>query len=242
MPMITSDDSDGEQNLEAPASGTRLARRAVFTREALGWQRIWNKYALLFKCLTALRVRMPRCFDKIGSWRLAKLLSQQTLEDLRPILSQDSTSSTWAWDSQLIVSENRFRELAPTERRVLGRNSPPEAPRKFLEPDFKEWPHWADRYFGDEDWGTTKAGEEKAIARAQDAGCCQLTSNPNFSSADCMDTTSKIWLEISGARSYVRSQNDSKTQQGPLKKSYALWQRHFMTRFTTDLTTISSAE
>jgi hypothetical protein len=70
-----SDDSDTEEATEGQQSAQRIARRAAFTREALGWQRFWNKYALRFTSLTVLRVRMPRSFDKVGSWRLAKLLS-----------------------------------------------------------------------------------------------------------------------------------------------------------------------
>lgn len=73
-----SDDSDSE---DEPSSNRQarllhLARRAAYNREALGWQRFWKEYALKFTSLTSLRVRMPRCFDKIGSWRLAKLLNQ----------------------------------------------------------------------------------------------------------------------------------------------------------------------
>jgi hypothetical protein len=97
-----SDDSDEES--ETQIFEDRLARRAAFTREALGWQRFWNKYALLFRNLNVLRVRMPRCFDQTGSWRLAKLLlesagwtmlpytderqNMQTREDLFPFLTQ----------------------------------------------------------------------------------------------------------------------------------------------------------
>jgi len=100
---------DSEQASEARLSSRRIAKRAIFTREALGWQRFWNKYALHFKSLTVLRVRMPRDFDKIGSWRLAKLLTpnvgwgmitytderqhMQTHEDLVCTLSRDFADS-----------------------------------------------------------------------------------------------------------------------------------------------------
>lgn len=72
-----SDDSDSD-GTTGPRQSTllHLARRAAFTREGLGWQRFWSKYALQFRSLTLLRVRMPRAFDKIGSWRLAKLLDR----------------------------------------------------------------------------------------------------------------------------------------------------------------------
>lgn len=70
-----SDDSDTEGSVPQE-SLHYLARRAAFTREAVGWQRFWAEYALKFKSLTTLRVRMPRCFDMVGSWRLANLLDQ----------------------------------------------------------------------------------------------------------------------------------------------------------------------
>lgn len=52
----------------------QLARRAAYEREALGWQRFWTEYAPQMTSLTELRVRMPRCFDKVGSWGLSVLL------------------------------------------------------------------------------------------------------------------------------------------------------------------------
>ncbi|KAF2735944.1 hypothetical protein EJ04DRAFT_178378 [Polyplosphaeria fusca] len=93
-----SDNSDGESapNLH------HYARRTAFTREALGWQRFWSEYSLEFTGLSVLRVRMPRCLDSIGSWRLARLLNTklgwnmiintderqhiQTQEDLLPTI------------------------------------------------------------------------------------------------------------------------------------------------------------
>jgi hypothetical protein len=72
-----SDDSDSEDAAVEHANPHHLARRAVYTREAVGWQRFWATYALLFTSLSCLRIRMPRSFDKIGSWRLAKLLDQR---------------------------------------------------------------------------------------------------------------------------------------------------------------------
>jgi len=70
----SSDDSDPDS--EGFRTSHQHARRAAYTREALGWQRFWKKYALQLKNLSVLRVRMPRAFDQVGSWRLAKLLNQ----------------------------------------------------------------------------------------------------------------------------------------------------------------------
>jgi hypothetical protein len=75
-----SDDSDSQDTPSIAvehANPHHLARRAVYTREAVGWQRFWSTYALRFTSLSCLRIRMPRSFDKIGSWRLAKLLNQE---------------------------------------------------------------------------------------------------------------------------------------------------------------------
>ncbi|ORY11890.1 hypothetical protein BCR34DRAFT_651868 [Clohesyomyces aquaticus] len=53
-----------------------VARRAAFVREAVGWQRFWSTYALKLTRLTLLRVRMPCAFDRVGSWRLSRLLDR----------------------------------------------------------------------------------------------------------------------------------------------------------------------
>ncbi|KAF2715505.1 hypothetical protein K504DRAFT_497380 [Pleomassaria siparia CBS 279.74] len=73
-----SDDSDID-DAALPADQANLhhiARKAAFVREAVGWQRFWARYAMNFTRLTTLRVRMPQAFDKIGSWRLGRLLDQ----------------------------------------------------------------------------------------------------------------------------------------------------------------------
>jgi hypothetical protein len=51
-----------------------VARLAAYEREAVGWQRFWNTYATKFTDLSELNVRMPRCFDGVGSVKLARLL------------------------------------------------------------------------------------------------------------------------------------------------------------------------
>jgi hypothetical protein len=96
------DDSDTE---EAQATPTlhHHARRAAYNREAVSWQRFWDESSSKLTSLSELNVRMPRCLDKVGSPRLAKLLDEkygwrftffaderehmQTREDLIAILS-----------------------------------------------------------------------------------------------------------------------------------------------------------
>ncbi|KAF2785761.1 hypothetical protein K505DRAFT_368829, partial [Melanomma pulvis-pyrius CBS 109.77] len=75
-PSDDSDSSDTSPPIEQ-ANLHRLARRAAYARETVGWQRFWSKYSLRFTRLSLLRVRMPRSFDKVGSWRLARLLDQR---------------------------------------------------------------------------------------------------------------------------------------------------------------------
>ena len=68
------DDSDAEGNDQWPL---QLTRRSVYARESVGWQRFWHAYATSFTRLTTFRVRMPQAMDKVGSWRLARLLNRQ---------------------------------------------------------------------------------------------------------------------------------------------------------------------
>jgi hypothetical protein len=69
----TSDDIDTKNS--ASATLHQLARRAAYEREALGWQRFWAEYAPKLINLTELRIRMPHCFDQVGSWELLELLN-----------------------------------------------------------------------------------------------------------------------------------------------------------------------
>jgi hypothetical protein len=69
-----SDDSDTEET-QSSATLHQLARCAAYEREAVNWQRFWNEYAPRLTGLTELNVRMPRCFDKISSVKLATLLA-----------------------------------------------------------------------------------------------------------------------------------------------------------------------
>jgi hypothetical protein len=55
----------------------QLARRAAYEREALGWQRFWTEYVSQMTSLSELRLRMPHCFDKVGSWGLSVLLDRE---------------------------------------------------------------------------------------------------------------------------------------------------------------------
>jgi hypothetical protein len=68
----TSDDA--ETGASTPATLHHLATNTAFEREAVGRQKFWAEHASQLTNLTELRVRMPHCFDQIGSWPLSKLL------------------------------------------------------------------------------------------------------------------------------------------------------------------------
>ena len=74
---LTSDSDAPEHPSAANPSLVQLARRAALAREAVGWQRFWATYALRLGALTLLRVRMPKAFDRVWSYRLARLLDQE---------------------------------------------------------------------------------------------------------------------------------------------------------------------
>jgi len=77
-PTLPSSDSDALEHPSATnPSLVQLARRAALAREAVGWQRFWATYALRLSALTLLRVRMPKAFDRVWSYRLARLLDQE---------------------------------------------------------------------------------------------------------------------------------------------------------------------
>jgi hypothetical protein len=76
----TSDDSKPDDY--TPATLHHLATSAAFEREAVGWQSFWASHASGLTNLTELRVRMPQCFDQVGSWALSKLLSQKNWKNL----------------------------------------------------------------------------------------------------------------------------------------------------------------
>ena len=77
-PTPPSSDSDTPEHPSAAnPSLVQLARHAALAREAAGWQRFWATYALRLGALTLLRVRMPKAFDRVWSYRLARLLDQE---------------------------------------------------------------------------------------------------------------------------------------------------------------------
>ncbi|KAF2477535.1 uncharacterized protein BDR25DRAFT_338366 [Lindgomyces ingoldianus] len=157
------------------------ARRAAYMREAVGWQRFWAKYALKFTRLYMLRVRMPRCFDRVGSWRLARLLKQemgwkmitytderqhmQTEEDLLPY---NQTASKYSQEVMMFPAGRLVRRswICPEPRKpVPGTADFATAQRRYEE--------WRNRKFTDEDFTETLKKEEQeldhATAKARDA-------------------------------------------------------------------------
>lgn len=73
-PVEEEDPEDGDANSSLHAK----IRHAALNREAVGWQRFWSVYAPQLTNLSELRVRMPHCFDKIGSVRLANLFMSES--------------------------------------------------------------------------------------------------------------------------------------------------------------------
>ncbi|KAH9867990.1 hypothetical protein IAQ61_007297 [Plenodomus lingam] len=71
--LDTTDDYDAADPHARPTLH-KLARHAAYLREATGWQRFWTAYAPVLTNLSALHVRMPRAFDKVGNWQLGQLL------------------------------------------------------------------------------------------------------------------------------------------------------------------------
>ncbi|KAH8704584.1 hypothetical protein GQ44DRAFT_777949 [Phaeosphaeriaceae sp. PMI808] len=71
-----SDDDSNTASLNSSATMHQIATRAAYLREAVSWQRFWGEYASKLTSLSELNVRMPQCFDEVGSVRLARLLNR----------------------------------------------------------------------------------------------------------------------------------------------------------------------
>lgn len=133
-----SSDTDAEHDDNATLH--ERARHAAFKREAVGWQRFWGEYAKEMANLTELRVRMPHCFDGIGSARLARLLRpkdgwtlrshaserqhMQTGLDLRRTYSGSKRGSKFSH-----LPEARIWPAGRFVRRTWIRRDPSVAPR-----------------------------------------------------------------------------------------------------------------
>lgn len=184
-----SDDPNVEDVLSGPNSVPlhQLARYAVFTREAMGWQRFWTTYALKFTSLTMLRVRMPRCFDRIGSWRLAKLLDQragwemltytderqhlQTADDhVRhlpgiPVEIFEHLNEAKMWPAGRFVR----RSWIWLERRTVFQEGVSFIEGKSIfEAISQRTPEWPNRIFGEQDHNETQLHEDEEFAKAAD--------------------------------------------------------------------------
>ena len=182
-----SDDSETDDTSHdaSTVSLHHLARRAVYTREAVGWQRFWTTYALRFTSLTQLRIRMPRTFDKIGSWRLAKLLDKnagwqmliytderqhiQTAEDQRPHIKGTPWELYEHWPEAQTWPAGRFVRrswLHPESRAYVTQVS--DAKGTGLQTDFssESLRGRGKREFNDGDWVETEALEAKELAEA----------------------------------------------------------------------------
>ncbi|KAF2107166.1 hypothetical protein BDV96DRAFT_606747 [Lophiotrema nucula] len=165
-----SDDSDLEDDTSLEyARLHHVARRAAYYREALGWQRFWATYALSFRNLTKLRVRMPSSFDKIGSWRLAKLLNQKVGWDMLAYTDErqhiqiqqelDEQPDGKIWPAGKFV---RRTWIWPEKKMVVEMN----VTKTKGEITFVESSNWGDRTFTRADWEETKLLEDEQLDEA----------------------------------------------------------------------------
>ncbi|KAF2270207.1 hypothetical protein CC78DRAFT_611865 [Lojkania enalia] len=182
-----SDDSDsGDAGPVDYAKLQHLARRAAYTREAVGWQRFWAEYALKLTRLTCLRVRMPRCFDKIGSWRLANLLNTnfgwemlmytderqhiQTQEDLVRFISHAKPEEFEHEPEDKVWPAGRFVRRSwiwPKRRVVFHDHGVKENGKRNVEMFSEAVPEWGDRIFTQKDYMDTEAGENIEVKKAR---------------------------------------------------------------------------
>lgn len=102
-------DAEDTDDADADAPLHLTARHAAFNREAVGWQKFWHVYAPKLMNLTELRVRMPRCFDKVGSVHLAKLLKPEKHWRMITYANERQHMQTAADVSGSFNSDGRFK-------------------------------------------------------------------------------------------------------------------------------------
>ena len=112
-----------------------LARRAAYLREAVGWQRFWALYGLNFTAVKQLRIRMPRSFDNIASFRLANVLSSDV----------GWTMLTYTDERQSMQSLEDLLPYLDFDALLRGYRDVPILPRKLI-----EWPENAKEMFAEE--------------------------------------------------------------------------------------------
>lgn len=105
-----------------PATLHHLARLTPYKREAVNWQRFWGEYASSFTALMKLDLRMPSCFDKVGSVKLAKILKPElgwtltTYADERKHIQAERTPDqsvmTKVWPAGIFVRRTWVRSPA----------------------------------------------------------------------------------------------------------------------------------
>ncbi|KAF2277904.1 uncharacterized protein EI97DRAFT_441193 [Westerdykella ornata] len=184
-----------DSDLEDPQTGIPplhyLARTAAYTRESLGWQRFWTRYALHFSRLTSLNVRMPAALDDLsigGSVRLARLLDRkvgwvmgeftderqqvQTREDLEDTLDSlggrrevfEHVPEVPVWSGGRFVTRWWVWPEKRGEWLKVG-----EGPKQVARFEQVPNPGWPERSFAEEDFQHTE-GREKEECKKGKAG------------------------------------------------------------------------
>jgi hypothetical protein len=181
-----SDQESDESEMDGKAQVTplhELTRTAAYAREAVGWHRFWATYALKFTRLTMLRVRMPKAFDKLDSWRLAQLLDKkagweilvftderqhvQTAEDLTrsipgiPLATFEHLPEAKIWPAGRSVR----RSWVWPQKRSHFTSGVAEGGKARVIFSTEKTPGWADRKFGLAHVRDTAALEAKAMSK-----------------------------------------------------------------------------
>lgn len=196
-PTPLSSDSDAPEHPPAAnPSLVQLARHAALAREAVGWLRFWATYALRFGALTLLRVRMPKAFDRVWSYRLARLLDQELGwrvvyfdEERRP--HADSAGIVHVERDGLFLRSWRVESLTPPSGGMFVRRT-----------RFWGWRERADKWVGARvlsergdrmfvlgEWESTDEVEsselEKAIERANAATMREQAASSSLTTTGC---------------------------------------------------------
>jgi hypothetical protein len=186
-------DSDSDASQSTSNNLHRLAREAAFTREAVGWQKFWYEYSHQFNRLTELHIRMPKCFDKVCSLRLAKLLDRNAGWEIIAYTDEREHVQTDTDHSRLIpgVDADTYEHEEEPKRWPGGRfvrrswiwpkkrmefkpsDGPVDKDRVSLEGKRNQVPMWAQPRFAKSDMDETFQREQeefkKAVARAEEA-------------------------------------------------------------------------
>jgi hypothetical protein len=164
-----------------------LARTAAFTREAVGWQRFWAKYALKFTRLTTLRIRMPAVFEKVSSYRVATLLDRsagwsmleytderqhvQAAEDVLRTLPGVAAETFNHLPESEVWPGGRFVRRSwvwPKTRAQYDTTVSPEGGNKRVDIISEPMPNWGDQKFTERDYELSELDEREELRKVVD--------------------------------------------------------------------------